>query len=182
MSFTHRFKKNEDGFKLAVELLQSVCSQNNLEFATVWEQVSVRDVEYLKKFHRRERKKNDPLAQVKRHRTAFSFFTQERRNLIAQNNPNLSFGQVSKLVGQEWQSLSDKDKQKYKKKETTDRKRYDKAREEIMKDLASKQVEATSTEESVPVEEAAAGATTAVTTTKAKKSSTKAKRTTRGKK
>ena len=173
MSFTHRFKKNEDGFKLAVELLQSVCTQNNLEFATVWGQVSVRDVDYLKKFHRRERKKNDPLSQVKRHRTAFSFFTQERRNPIAQNNPNLGFGE--ELVGKEWQNLSDKAKAKYKKLETADRKRYDKAREEIMKDLA-KQVEATPAE-TAPVEEA-----TAVTTTKAKKSSTKAKRTTRGKK
>ena len=171
MSFTHRFKKNEDGFKLAVELLQSVCTQNNLEFATVWGQVSVRDVDYLKKLHRRERKKNDPLAQVKRHRTAFSFFTQERRNTIAQENPNLSFGQVSKLVGQEWQSLSDKAKAKYKKQETADRKRYDKAREEIMKDLASKQVEATPTE-NVAVEETAK----TTTTTKSKKAPAKSKR------
>lgn len=173
MSFTHRFKKNEDGFKLAVELLQSVCTQNNLEFNTVWTQVSARDVDYLKKYHRRERKKNDPLASVKRHRTAFSFFTQERRNTIAEKNPKLSFGEVSKLVGQEWRGLNDKSKAKYKKLEVNDRKRYDKAREEIMKDLASKQDMATETvAETTPVE------TTTETTTKAKKS----KRTTRGKK
>ena len=180
MSFTHRFKKNEDGFKLAVELLQSVCTQNNLEFATVWSQVSVREIDYLKKYHRRERKKNDPLAQVKRHRTAFSFFTQERRNTIAQNNPNLGFGQISKLVGQEWKSLTDKAKAKYKKQETADRKRYDKAREEIMKDIASKQVEAASAETTTTVEEKPIE--TANVATKAKKSSSKVKRTTRGKK
>lgn len=140
MAFTNKFKKSEFGFKLSVELLQEVCTQNNLEFDAVWSHVSSKDVDSLKKFHRRERKRNDPLAQVKRHRTAFSFFTQERRNKIAENNPTHTFGQVSKLVGEEWRGLDETQKQTYKTLEVEDRKRYDSDRDEIMKDLASKQV------------------------------------------
>jgi hypothetical protein len=140
MAFTNKFKKSEFGFKLSVDLLHDVCTQNNLEFDAVWSHVSSKDVDSLKKFHRRERKKNDPLALVKRHRTAFSFFTQERRNKIAENNPTLTFGEVSKLVGEEWRGLDEQQKLTYKSLELDDRKRYDTDRDEIMKDLASKQV------------------------------------------
>lgn len=178
MSFTQRFKKNSEVFETAVKLLETVATENNLEFATLWSQVSTRDVDYLKKHHRKERKRNDPLAQIKRHRTAFSFFTQARRNAISQKNKNLSFGQVSRLVGEEWRGLDDKTRAKYKKLEDADRKRYNKAREEIMKDLASKQVVATAevVVESAPVE------TAPVETTTTKSKSSKSKRAARSKK
>jgi len=179
MSFTQRFKKNSEVFETAVKLLETVATENNLEFATLWSQVSTRDVDYLKKHHRKERKRNDPLAQIKRHRTAFSFFTQDRRNAISQKNKNLSFGQVSRLVGEEWRGLDEKTRAKYKKLEVADRKRYNKAREEIMKDLASKQVDATA---EVVVEAASVETTPVETTTTTKSKSSKSKRTARGKK
>jgi len=179
MSFTQRFKKNSEVFETAVKLLETVATENKLEFATLWSQVSTRDVDYLKKHHRKERKRNDPLAQIKRHRTAFSFFTQDRRNAISQKNKNLSFGQVSRLVGEEWRGLDEKTRAKYKKLEVADRKRYNKAREEIMKDLASKQVDATA---EVVVEAASVETTPVETTTTTKSKSSKSKRTARGKK
>jgi len=179
MSFTQRFKKNSEVFETAVKLLETVATENNLEFSTLWSQVSTRDVDYLKKHHRKERKRNDPLAQIKRHRTAFSFFTQDRRNAISQKNKNLSFGQVSRLVGEEWRGLDEKTRAKYKKLEVADRKRYNKAREEIMKDLASKQVDATA---EVVVEAASVETTPVETTTTTKSKSSKSKRTARGKK
>ena len=177
MSFTQRFKKNSEVFETAVKLLETVATENNLEFATLWSQVSTRDVDYLKKHHRKERKRNDPLAQIKRHRTAFSFFTQDRRNAISQKNKNLSFGQVSRLVGEEWRGLDEKTRAKYKKLEVADRKRYNKAREEIMKDLASKQVDASAevVVEAAPVESAPVEAST-------KSKASKGKRAARGKK
>ena len=177
MSFTQRFKKNSEVFETAVKLLETVATENKLEFATLWSQVSTRDVDYLKKHHRKERKRNDPLAQIKRHRTAFSFFTQDRRNAISQKNKNLSFGQVSRLVGEEWRGLDDKTRAKYKKLEVADRKRYNKAREEIMKDLASKQVDASAevVVEAAPVETAPVEAST-------KSKASKGKRAVRGKK
>ena len=177
MSFTQRFKKNSEVFETAVKLLETVATENNLEFATLWSQVSTRDVDYLKKHHRKERKRNDPLAQIKRHRTAFSFFTQDRRNAISQKNKNLSFGQVSRLVGEEWRGLDEKTRAKYKKLEVADRKRYNKAREEIMKDLASKQVDASAevVVEAAPVETAPVEAST-------KSKASKGKRAVRGKK
>ena len=185
MSFTQRFKKNQEVFKTAVDMLQVVATENNLEFDTLWSQVSSRDVDYLKKHHRKERKRNDPLAQIKRHRTAFSFFTQDRRNAISQKNKNLSFGQVSRLVGEEWRGLDDTTRARYKKLEVADRKRYNKAREEIMKDLASKQAEVsteavvTAPVETAPVETAPVETATK-TATKTKVS--KGKRTARSKK
>lgn len=183
MSFTHRFKKNQEVFKSSVELIQALATENNLEFATLWSQVSSRDVDYIKKHHRKERKRNDPLAQIKRHRTAFSFFTQARRNAISQKNKNLSFGQVSRLVGEEWRGLTDKSRNTYKVLEVADRERYNKAREEIMKDLANKQVEAsveTAPVETVPVETVSVKTASVETVTKVKAS--KPKRVTRAKK
>jgi len=182
MSFTQRFKKNSEVFETAVKLLETVATENNLEFATLWSQVSTRDVDYLKKHHRKERKRNDPLAQIKRHRTAFSFFTQDRRNAISQKNKNLSFGQVSRLVGEEWRGLDEKTRAKYKKLEVADRKRYNKAREEIMKDLASKQVDASAevVVEAAPVETAPVETAPVEASTKSKAS--KGKRAVRGKK
>ena len=182
MSFTQRFKKNSEVFETAVKLLETVATENNLEFATLWSQVSTRDVDYLKKHHRKERKRNDPLAQIKRHRTAFSFFTQDRRNAISQKNKNLSFGQVSRLVGEEWRGLDEKTRAKYKKLEVADRKRYNKAREEIMKDLASKQVDASAevVVEAAPVE--AAPVETAPVEASTKSKASKGKRAVRGKK
>lgn len=181
MSFTQRLKNNSEVFDTVVKLLDTVATQNNLEFATLWSQVSSRDVVYFKKYHRKESKRNDPLAQIKRHRTAFSFFTQDRRNAIAQQNKNLSFGQVSRLVGEQWRGLDDKTRSKYKTLEVVDRDRYNKAREEIMKDLASKQAEVASAVvtpvETVPVETVAAE----TTASPVKAKSRKAKQTTRGK-
>lgn len=180
MSFTQIFKKKPEVFKLAQDMLKVIATENKIKYDILWSQVSSRDEDHIKKHHRKERKRDDPLAQIKRHRTAFSFFTQDHRNAISQKNKNLSFGQVSKLVGEEWRGLDDKTRAKYKKLEVADRKRYNKAREEIMKDLASKQVEATTevVVETAPVETTPVSTTT--TTTKSK--SSKSKRATRGKK
>lgn len=50
---------------------------------------------------------------VTRPPNAFMLFGKERRPLIAKDNPNLSNKEVSKLLGKEWHSLSDQEKDKY---------------------------------------------------------------------
>tara|TARA_B100000927_G_C16393349_1_gene440259 strand:- start:6 stop:686 length:681 start_codon:yes stop_codon:yes gene_type:complete len=138
MSFTSKFRADESQYKLGKQIVTFICTENNLDFNTVWESVSNKDIEYFDRYHRREKKKNEPLAGIKKPRTAFSFFTQENRSIIASKHPNLEFGAISKLVGQQWKSLNDSSKNKYLNLQKEDRIRYQTARQAIMDDYAQR--------------------------------------------
>ena len=138
MSFTSKFRADESQYKLGKQIVTFICTENNLDFNTVWESVSNKDIEYFDRYHRREKKKNEPLAGIKKPRTAFSFFTQENRSIIASKHPSLEFGAISKLVGQQWKSLNDSSKNKYINLQKEDRIRYQTARQAIMDDYAQR--------------------------------------------
>ena len=138
MSFTSKFRADESQYKLGKQIVTFICTENNLDFNTVWESVSNKDIEYFDRYHRREKKKNEPLAGIKKPRTAFSFFTQENRSIIASKHPSLEFGAISKLVGQQWKSLNDSSKNKYLNLQKEDRIRYQTARQAIMDDYAQR--------------------------------------------
>ena len=138
MSFTSKFRAEESQYKLGKQIVTFICTENNLDFNTVWESVSNKDIEYFDRYHRREKKKNEPLAGIKKPRTAFSFFTQENRSIIASKHPSLEFGAISKLVGQQWRGLNDSSKNKYLNLQKEDRIRYQTARQAIMDDYAQR--------------------------------------------
>ena len=138
MSFTSKFRANEPQYKLGKQIVTFICTENNLDFNTVWESVSNKDIDYFDRYHRREKKKNEPLAGIKKPRTAFSFFTQENRSIIAAKHPSLEFGAISKLVGKQWKSLTDSTKSKYINLQVEDRIRYQTARQAIMDDYAQR--------------------------------------------
>ena len=138
MSFTSKFRADESQYKLGKQIVTFIWTENNLDFNTVWESVSNKDIEYFDRYHRREKKKNEPLAGIKKPRTAFSFFTQENRSIIASKHPSLEFGAISKLVGQQWKSLNDSSKNKYLNLQKEDRIRYQTARQAIMDDYAQR--------------------------------------------
>jgi hypothetical protein len=138
MSFNSKLRQNEATFKLVRQVVEHVCTTNNLQFATVWPTISTKECENYERHFRRERRKNDPLRDVKKVRTAFSFFTQEQRPLISAKHPKLPFGEVSKLVGQQWASLDQATRGKYQADEAKDKTRYEGERQVIMKDIATR--------------------------------------------
>jgi hypothetical protein len=72
----------------------------------------------------KKKAKKDPLA-PKRGMSAFMLFSNEQRNKIKGENPEATFGEVGRKVGEAWKALNDKQKQVYVKKAEQDKKRYE---------------------------------------------------------
>lgn len=72
--------------------------------------------------------KKDPKA-PKKNLSAFMIFSNQVRNTIKGENPELSFGEIGRKVGEQWKALDDKDKKAYQKKAEEDKKRYEKEME-----------------------------------------------------
>ena len=70
------------------------------------------------------KKVKDPNA-PKKGMSAFMIFSNEQRNKIKTANPEASFGEIGRKVGEAWKALSDKQKQTYVKKSEEDKKRYE---------------------------------------------------------
>jgi hypothetical protein len=70
------------------------------------------------------KKVKDPNA-PKKGMSAFMIFSNEQRNKIKAANPEASFGEIGRKVGEAWKALSDKQKQVYVKKSEEDKKRYE---------------------------------------------------------
>lgn len=74
------------------------------------------------------RRKKDPNA-PKRALSAYMYFANENRDLIRSENPDVSFGQIGKLLGERWKALDDQDKIPYEDKARADKKRYESEKE-----------------------------------------------------
>eukprot|EP00594_Rhizosolenia_setigera_P008762 CAMPEP_0178969778 /NCGR_PEP_ID=MMETSP0789-20121207/19082_1 /TAXON_ID=3005 /ORGANISM="Rhizosolenia setigera, Strain CCMP 1694" /LENGTH=200 /DNA_ID=CAMNT_0020656023 /DNA_START=29 /DNA_END=628 /DNA_ORIENTATION=+ len=72
---------------------------------------------------RKPRKKKDPNA-PKRPSSTFTLFVKENRAKIREQNPDLSFGDISKLVGQKFKELEGEAKERYIKLANEDKQRY----------------------------------------------------------
>jgi hypothetical protein len=68
----------------------------------------------------KKRKKNAPI----RARSAFIYFSKDIRHSVVQENPSLRFGEISKLVGKKFRSLTYDEKLPYLLQEEQDRERY----------------------------------------------------------
>jgi hypothetical protein len=151
MSFSAKLRKNETAYKLVKQVVEHICTTNGLEFKTVWATVSNREPAVFDRHFRRERKRADPLNNVKKPRTAFSFFTQEQRPKISEKNPTMPFGEVSKLVGQQWAALDAAVKAGYLAQEAEDKKRYEVERVAVLKACAAAADAANATSEASAV-------------------------------
>ncbi|KAL2020158.1 hypothetical protein VTK56DRAFT_8682 [Thermocarpiscus australiensis] len=70
------------------------------------------------------RAKKDPNA-PKRGLSAYMFFANEQRENVRAENPQATFGQVGKILGERWKALSDKQRAPYEAKAAADKKRYE---------------------------------------------------------
>lgn len=170
MSCTALIRSSEPNFKLSQKILESLAAKFNFTVEEGWGVICDSNIDYLTRKFRRERRKNNPYNQIKKPRTAFSFFTKDQRQLIATKNPKASFGELSKLVSVEWRALSDSDRKKYKNKELKDKTRYQEERQVI-----TLQLENANQEETTPT------TTTTVTPSTTSSKSKRGKNTTSGK-
>ncbi|ORY97785.1 high mobility group box domain-containing protein [Syncephalastrum racemosum] len=73
---------------------------------------------------KKTRAKKDPNA-PKRGLSAYMFFSQEQRTRAQQENPDATFGQIGKILGEMWGKMSDEEKKPYTDKAEADKKRYE---------------------------------------------------------
>lgn len=69
------------------------------------------------------KKVKDPLA-PKKALSGFMLFSNDHRVKIKESNPEATFGEVGRLVGEAWKALNDKQKAVYTKRSETDKQRY----------------------------------------------------------
>ena len=70
-----------------------------------------------------KKEKKDPAA-PKKGLSAYMIFARENRNEIKSNNPEASFGEMGKAIGNAWKALSDEEKVTYNDKSEKDKERY----------------------------------------------------------
>ncbi|KAI8366236.1 high mobility group box domain-containing protein [Blakeslea trispora] len=73
---------------------------------------------------KKKRSKKDPNA-PKRGLSAYMFFSQEQRQTVKDENPEATFGQIGKLLGEKWKNMSEEDKKPYVEKAEKDKQRYE---------------------------------------------------------
>jgi hypothetical protein len=146
MSISSQIRGSEDNFKLAQKIVNTLSAKFSFSFDEAWAELSNRNVDNLTKMFRKERRRNDPLSQVKKPRTSFSFFTQEFRPKVQAANPTASFGDLSRLVSTEWKNITEKNRIRFKGMETADKERYQTERARVMAELASASTAETTTE------------------------------------
>merc|ERR1712113_683600 len=150
MSCAAVIRKDESYFNLAHRIVSVIVESNSLNFDETWTLVSTNTIQQLQKRFRKIKRANNPLVNVKKPRTAFSFYTKNCRTKIANDNPKATFGELSKLVSKAWGSLSDKEKSKYKKMETEDRARYAAEKEKVLAETAQQSEASTTTTNETP--------------------------------
>ncbi len=64
------------------------------------------------------------------------FFANQNRDIVRSENPEITFGQVGKVLGERWKSLTPEDKKPYESKAEADKKRYENEKAQY---LANKQ-------------------------------------------
>jgi len=77
----------------------------------------------------KKKKKKDPNA-PKNAKSAYMYFSSAKRDEIKAANPDATFGQIGKLLGEEWKKISDDDKVEFEEKAEEDKKRYKKEMED----------------------------------------------------
>ncbi|KAI8096984.1 high mobility group box domain-containing protein [Halteromyces radiatus] len=71
-----------------------------------------------------KRTKKDPNA-PKRGLSAYMFFSQANRNKVKEENPDATFGQLGKILGEKWKNMTDEEKKPYNQQAEKDKARYE---------------------------------------------------------
>merc|ERR1711972_1138570 len=77
----------------------------------------------MPKAEKKEKKKKDPNA-PKRPLAAYMFFCQEKRSVVKEEQPDISFGEVGKVLGKMWADADEATKKKFTDMAEKDKVRY----------------------------------------------------------
>jgi len=102
-------------------IIRTVCSELNVYDETVVDDLVKK---LLDTSFSSVKAKKDP-NRVKRAKSAYLFFCDEKRKEVQNENPGKGMGDLSKILGNLWKSLSDDDKQKYNDQHVEDVERYE---------------------------------------------------------
>lgn len=109
-------RRNEDTFK-AVSLVLSLLEKSNetLKADELWSVISRHDAKYYQNVYKKRRNSSNPLrlANVKRPKTDYAFFTQDTYSTVAASNKDAKFGTISKIIKGMWDALPASDRTKY---------------------------------------------------------------------
>lgn len=50
---------------------------------------------------------------IKKKKNGYNKYNSKRRKELLEDNPNMDFGEMSKIIGEEWRNLKEEDKKKY---------------------------------------------------------------------
>ncbi|KAI7833298.1 high mobility group box domain-containing protein [Kickxella alabastrina] len=81
-------------------------------------------VETTRAAKKAKRSKKDPNA-PKRALSAYMYFSQAKRKSVKDENPDATFGNIGKLLGEKWKAMSDREKIPFMKQAEDDKKRYE---------------------------------------------------------
>ncbi|BGP03262.1 Non-histone chromosomal protein 6B [Rhodotorula toruloides] len=71
------------------------------------------------------RAKKDPNA-PKRPLSAYMHFSQDQRSVVKEENPDVTFGEIGKILGAKWKELPEDERKPYEEKASADKSRYEK--------------------------------------------------------
>lgn len=90
---------------------------------------------------RRRKRKRAVFKEPKKPLTAYNCFDKEVRQLIKRENPDLTFGELSREIGRRWREMTMDDKVPYQQKSQEDKERYQKELEMFQSRLTESEME-----------------------------------------
>lgn len=148
--FTSGLRRSKDTYMLVRNVVQYLASTNGQEFETMWSQVTDRDDKHFQRHFRKQRREQNPFHDIKSAIPAYSYFTKEHNSKLRAQHPDKKFGEISTMVGELWGTMPEKQKAKYHKMATEDKKRHQREIEERSRQIEKTPTEATVTEATAP--------------------------------
>ncbi len=112
-----------DQVELVHRVIECLAKEHGFNAEATWGLFDKLSYERRYKKTKREGRKQKP-AKPKTALTAYNYFTQEHRNRVHQENPSLSFKDLSKRMGTMWNSLNKAERDRYEAMHQVDKERY----------------------------------------------------------
>ena len=93
--------------KTHISLIENICKELDAE-----DQIDELVKKYVSTDISKMKPKKDP-NMPKKPKSAYMFFCDEHRQTVMKENKDAKMGEISKILGEKWKKLSDKDKEQY---------------------------------------------------------------------
>jgi len=104
------------------DIIRAICEELNAE-----DKADGLVAKYLDTSYSAVKPKKDP-NRVKKPKSAYLYFCDDKRAGVQKNNPGKKMGDISKVLGELWGNISDDDRKKYQELHDKDKDRYEEER------------------------------------------------------